>query len=145
MAASPYLLRIIAKPKDEAVEDWINWYKSDGLPETLTKITATRAGLYHAYNTFTLQTKTPLDGEETELHEMKLSQKIDLEPPGDKVMLVMAQIESIDNAEEIFRRAVPPTEGPHAAVADIRLYKLIEDFDLRRLGHRRFPSRNGFA
>lgn len=145
MAASPYLLRIIAKPANEAVGDWMKWYKSEGLPETLSNVTATRTGLYHAYNNFELQTKTPLDGEETELHEMKLSQTIDLEPPGDKVVLVMAQIESIDDADEIFRRASPPTEGAHAAVADIRLYRLIEDFDPRKLGHRKLPSQSCVA
>jgi hypothetical protein len=135
MAASSHLLRIIAKPENESVDSWLDWYKSEGLPETLSKVKATRGSLFHAYNTFELQTKTPLDGRETDLHEMKLSQTIGLEPPNDKVVLVMAQIESIDNTEEIFRLATPPTGGLHAAVADIRVYKLIEDFDPRKLGH----------
>ena len=90
MAASPYLLRIIARPEDEPISAWMDWYKSEGLAETLAKVKATRGGLYHAYNAFELKTRTPLDGEETELHEMKLSQTIDLEPPADKVVLVMA-------------------------------------------------------
>ena len=135
MAASSYLLRIIAKPKDESVSEWLDWYKSDHLPETLSKVNAIRSGLYHAYNTFELKTKTPAGGESTDLHEVTLSQNIDLEPPGDKVVLVMAQIDSGDNVEETFKLASPPTEGKHAAEADIRLYKLIEDFDPRNLGH----------
>lgn len=135
MATSPYLLRIIARPEKEAVSSWLDWYKSEYLPESLDKLNAVRGGLFHAYNNFELQTKTPVDGKETELHEMKLSQTIDLEPPTDKVVLVMAQIKSIANTEEIFRLASPPTDGAHAAVADIRVYKKIEDFDPRKLGH----------
>ncbi|KAB5560327.1 hypothetical protein GE09DRAFT_1057933 [Coniochaeta sp. 2T2.1] len=117
MATCAYLLRIIC------------------LPETLDRVKATRGGLYHAYDTFELQTKTPLDGRETELHDMKLSQTIDFESPTNKVVLMMAQIQSIENPEDIFRLASPPVSGPHASAADIRLYKLIEDYDPRSLGH----------
>jgi hypothetical protein len=135
MAASPYLLRIIARPETEAVGTWMDWYKSEFVPETLVKLKATRAALYHAYNTFELQTKTPLDGKETELHDAKLAQTTDFESPTDKVVLLMAQLELIDDSEGTFLAASPPTSGVHAAVADIRLYKLIEDYDPNRLGH----------
>lgn len=136
--ASPYLLRIIAKPKDEPVESWIDWYKSEGLPATLSKVHATRSSLCHTYNDFRLQTKTPLEGQATDLHEVQLSQNIDLEPPNDKVVLVLAQIGPLDGIEETFRLASPPVEGEHAAIADIRLYKLIEDYDPKKLGHRQY-------
>lgn len=135
MGASPYLLRIIARPETEAIGTWVDWYKSECVPGTLTKLKATRAALYHAYNTFQLQTKTPLDGKETELHDTKLAQTTDFESPTDKVVLLMVQLESIDDKEETFRVASPPSTGVHDAVADLRLYKLIEDYDPNRLGH----------
>ncbi|KAB5531464.1 hypothetical protein GE09DRAFT_1064162 [Coniochaeta sp. 2T2.1] len=139
MATCAYLVRIIVRPENEAVSDWMDWYSSECLPETLARIKATRGGLYRAYDTFELQTKTPLDGGETALHDMKLSQTIDFESPTDMVLLVMAQIQSIENPEDIFRLASPPVSGPHASAADIRLYKLIEDYDPQKLGHRRSP------
>ncbi len=139
--ASPYLVRIIAKPATGDVAPWLAWYQAEGLPATLAKTQATRAGLFHAYHAFTLQTKTPLDGAQTGLHETTLSQTIDLEPPADKVVLAMAQVDLAqeEDADALLQLARPPTAGPHAAVADVRLYRLIEDFDPRGLGHRLPP------
>lgn len=139
MAASPYLLRILSKPIRENVSSWLEWYQTEGLPKTIAKTNAVRGGLYQAYNTFELATKTPLDTKATNLHEVQVSH-IDLEPPADKTCLALCQINSIDAVETLFKAATPPQDGPHSAISDIRVYRLIEDFDPRGLGHRQYPN-----
>jgi hypothetical protein len=134
MAASPFLLRIISKPADGNVDSWTKWYTSEGLPGLLSKIPASRAGFYHAYNDFELQTKTPLAGKETKLHSVQLSHT-DIEPPSDKPCLTMCQLDSIDSVEEVFRRSDLTGDPSHGTVSDIRVYKLIEDFDPKGFGH----------
>lgn len=134
MAASPFLLRIISKPTGSDVESWSKWYTSEGLPALFQKIKATRGVFYHAYNNFILATKTPLDVNKTQLHNVHLKHT-DLEPPTDKTSLTMCQLESIDDLEEIFRVCDLTGDKTHGSVSDIRVYKLIQDFDPQGVGH----------
>jgi hypothetical protein len=134
MAATPFLLRIVSKPADSDVDSWTKWYTSEGLPTLLSKIPASRAVFYHAYNDFELATKTPLEVCKTQLHAVQLPHT-DLEAPNDKTCLTMCQLDSIDSAEEIFRLSDLTGDADHGTVSDIRLYKLIEDFDPKGIGH----------
>lgn len=140
MAASPFLLRIISKPTKGDVDSWTKWYTTEGLPALLSKMRASRAGFYHAYNDFELQTKTPLAERETKLHAVQLSHT-DIEPPNDKTCLTMCQLDSIDPVEEIFRSSDLTGDASHGTVSDIRVYKLIEDFDPKEYGHGECPQR----
>lgn len=139
MAASPFLLRIISKPENSDVDSWTKWYTTEGLPALLSKIPASRAGFYHAYNDFQLQTKTPLAERETKLYAVQLSHT-DIELPSDKTCLTMCQLDSIDSVEEIFRSSDLTGDASHGTVSDIRVYKLIEDFDPKGFGHGMLPS-----
>lgn len=130
MVTSPYLLRILSKPHIH-VDEWSAWYKDTTMPRILFKTKAARGGFYHAYNTFELTTKTPLDGKNTGLHDVQLTHT-NLEPPADKICLTLLQLESIDSKGELFHAVDPGTER---AISDIRVYKLIEDFDPRGLGY----------
>ncbi|KAJ9630185.1 hypothetical protein H2204_008690 [Knufia peltigerae] len=135
MASSPFLLRILSKPVDGNVEAWSEWYTSEGLPSLLTKIPASRACFYHAYNDFELKTKTPLEGNQTQLHSVELAHS-DLEPPNDKTCLAMCQLDSIGSLQEIFSLSDLTRDDPsHDTVSDIRVYELIEDFDPKGISH----------
>ncbi|EXJ56089.1 hypothetical protein A1O7_09020 [Cladophialophora yegresii CBS 114405] len=138
MAASPYLLRILSKPTNDDVDSWTKWYMSEGLPNLLSKLNATRATFYHVYNDFNLATKTPLDVNKSKLHSVQLTHT-DLEPPADKTCLALCQLDSFDNLEEIFRLSDLTNDKAHGTVSDLRVYKLIQDFDPRGIGHTRPP------
>lgn len=140
MAASPFLLRILSKPADGDVDSWTKWYTSEGLPALLSKIPASRTTFYHAYNNFELSTKTPLEVAETKLHSVQLSHT-DLESPNDKTCLTMCQLDSIESVEDIFRLSDLTGDAKHGTVSDIRVYKLIEDFDPKGVGHRECAQR----
>lgn len=135
MASSPFLLRILSKPADGNVDAWSEWYASEGLPTLISKIPVSRAFFYHAYNDFELKTKTPLEGRQTRLHSVELAHS-DLEPPNDKTCLAMCQLDSMDSVQGIFSLSDLTRDLTHATVSDIRVYKLIEDFDPKGIGHR---------
>lgn len=139
MAASPFLLRIISKPVNGDVNSWSKWYTSEGLDALLSKIPASRAGFYHAYNDFDLSTKTPLERRETQLHNVQLSHT-DLEPPNDKTCLTMCQVDSIESVDEMFHLSDLKGDTSHGTLSDARVYKLIEDFDPKGTGHCEWPQ-----
>jgi len=124
MAASPYLWRILSKATEVESEKWPD------LPALVNSGTVTRAGFYRAFNDFSLATKTPTQVAQTKLGEVRLTHS-DVEAPLDKTWLAMCQIEAAESVTEI---PSPSSVVPGTKV-DARVYKLIQDFDPKGIGH----------
>ena len=94
--------------------------------------------MFRAYNDFTLQTKTVTDSAETKLHAVQLSH-FD-EKPTDKTFCAVYQtnIEDVYGSEE-FKKVrttsdLLPEKHRDCASWDIRIYKLIQNYDPDNLG-----------
>ncbi|KIW86631.1 uncharacterized protein Z519_12756 [Cladophialophora bantiana CBS 173.52] len=145
MAASLYLLRVLSEPAEVDRESWEKWYCSENLPSLVNAKAVTRAGLYQAFDDYPLATKTPKAVGQTTLHGVKVTHT-DIEPPTEKTFLAMCQIEdptlarsqhlqNVGQAGEVLSGKSPTSCG----VWDSRVYKLIQDFDPRGLGHTPAP------
>lgn len=127
MSSSPFLLRLLTKPIDGNTGTSDNWFCLEKLPQLIQSTTATRAGYYRAYNDFALSTKTPDEVNQTKLGNFEIAQS-DLEPPTEKTCLGMCQIEDLATMK-------PQSEDNMHAELDSRVYRLIQDFDPRGIGH----------
>lgn len=127
MSSSPFLLRLLTGPIDGKTGASDNWLCSEKLPHLIQSTTATRAGYYQAYNDFALSTKTPDEVSQTKLGNFEIAQS-DLEPPTEKTCLGMCQIENPATIE------IQNEDNLHAEL-DSRVYRLIQDFDPRGIGH----------
>jgi hypothetical protein len=138
MAPSPYILRVLSQPTKVDEQTWQKWYTTEHVPDVINTGLGTRGALFRAYNDFALQTKTPPQSGETKLHAVQLSH-FD-EHPADKTFCAVYQtnIENVYESEEFekVRTTSDLLPGKHrdCATWDIRIYKLIQDYDPDNLG-----------
>lgn len=137
---SPYLLRVISKPTKVDGEQWTKWYLDEHVPDLINSETAVRAGFYHAFDDFDLSTKTPANSKQTKLRDQQLNHT-DIEPPGEKRFLAMYQTEfedpfATENMKKVRLQSdmLPGREVMASAEFDVRVYKLIENYDPKGLG-----------
>jgi hypothetical protein len=137
---SPYLIRVISKPTKVDHDLWNKWYTEVHIPDLINSGTATRAAFYHAFDGYTLSTKTPQQVAPTKLGGQFLNHT-DFEPPGEKRYLAMYQSDhaeplATENAKQIRTEhdMLPGKAFRPCAEWDTRIYKLIESYDPRGLG-----------
>ena len=139
MGPSAYLLRVLSKPIQVDEKLWQKWYIDEHVPDVVGTGTCTRGALYRAYNDFALQTKTPTQSGETKLHSAQLSHFDEL--PTDKTFCAVYQtnFEKPFESEEIKEvrptsELLPGKEYSPCADWDVRVYKLIQNYDPDNLG-----------
>ena len=139
MGPSPYLLRVLSQPTKVDEQLWQKWYSTEHVPDVVDTGTTTRGALFRAYNDFTLQTKTVSDSSDTQLHAVQLSH-FD-EKPTDKTFCAVYQsdFENLYESEEIKKvrtssDLLPGGEFRPCAEWDVRIYKLIQNYDPDNLG-----------
>ncbi|KIX92798.1 uncharacterized protein Z520_11461 [Fonsecaea multimorphosa CBS 102226] len=145
MAAASYLFRVLSEPTGVERQSWEKWYCSENIPSLVNAKAVARAGLYEAFDDYPLTTKTPNVVSQTSLHDVTVTHT-DIEPPTEKTFLAMCQVEdptlakeqhlqNIDQSTESLGGKSPKT----CAVWDSRVYKLIQDFDPKSIGHTPAP------
>jgi hypothetical protein len=137
---SPYLLRVISKPTKVDSETWTKWYLDEHVPDLINSGTAIRAGFYHAFNDFDLSTKTPAQPKPTMLGDQQLKHT-DLEAPSERKFLAMYQTDfedpfATENMKKVRLQSdmLPGRDVMPSAEFDVRVYKLIENYDPQGLG-----------
>ena len=139
MRRTPYLLRVISKPLKVTDMEWIRWYLKEHIPDLINSGIAKSGALYTSFEDFPLSTKTPPNSETTTLGGQKLAHT-DVEIPSEKRFLAMYQIEfprpTLTEEYTKIRTECDITAGELGEVADfdVRVYKLIEDFDPNNFG-----------
>ena len=140
MAPDHYLLRVLSKPNSNVDEaTWQKWYIDEHIPDVVGSGTTTRGALFRASNDFTLQTKTPTSSNKSDLHNVQLSHFN--ESPEDKTFLAVYQTQFEKPLESKKFDAIRTTSDllpgkvtqPNAEW-DIRVYKLIQNYDPDNLG-----------
>ncbi|OAP57134.1 hypothetical protein AYL99_07871 [Fonsecaea erecta] len=145
MAAAPYLFRILSEPTEVDRQSWEKWYCSENMPDLINAKAVTRAGLYEAFNDYPLATKTPNLVSQTTLHDVTVTHT-DIEPPTEKTFLAMCQVEDPTLAKKQHLQNIDQSASSLAGKSakssarwDSRVYKLIQDFDPKGLGHTPAP------
>jgi hypothetical protein len=140
MTPAPYLLRVISRPVKVTNEEWTKWYLEEHLPDLINTGTTKTAALYSAFEDFPLSTKTPAKSEKTTLGGRQIAHT-DIEIPSEKRFLALYQTEfprpthteeykKVRTESDIF----PGKKSDEVADFDIRVYKLIQNFDPKNLG-----------
>ena len=139
MSPSPYLLRVLSKPTQVDESTWQKWYIEEHIPEVVNAGLATRGALLRANNDFALKTKTPPKSGDSKLHNVQLSHFDEL--PADKTFCAVYQTDLEKPMDSDKLNAVSTTgklldgkEHMSCAEWDIRVYKLIQDYDPDNLG-----------
>ena len=143
MGPPPYLMRVLSKPTGVSDDQWQKWYLDEHVPDIIDHNVATRGALFRTFDDFTLQTKTPADSGNTKLHGAELSHFNEL--PTDKTFCAVYQTdhENYTKTEEIknVRSTSDMFDGKRfhgLAEWDVRIYKLIQNYDPDNLGESRF-------
>ncbi|KIW77578.1 hypothetical protein Z517_10024 [Fonsecaea pedrosoi CBS 271.37] len=143
--SAPYLFRVLSEPSGLDRQSWEKWYCSENIPSLVKAKAVTRAALYEAFDDYPLATKTPIQVGQTTLHDVKVTHT-DIEPPTEKTFLAMCQVEDPASAREEHSKRIAQTSEVLAgkppkscATWDSRIYKLIQDFDPKGLGHTPAP------